>query len=79
MKKTSFYIVGKHVVMEALKNPRRRVIKVLLTEDSKKKLHSENPKINLLKNTKVFFKTKKELDKYCKNEGITHQGLVAEV
>ena len=36
-------------------------------------------KKNLLKDTKVYFKTKKELDKYCKNEGILHQGYVAEV
>ena len=27
----------------------------------------------------VFYKTKKELDKYCSREGISHQGMVAEV
>ena len=27
----------------------------------------------------IFYKTKKELDKYCSREGITHQGLVAEI
>ena len=79
MEKSTFYIVGKHAVMEALRNPKRRVIRVFLTEDSKKKLHKENPNLNLLENIKVFFKSKKELDKHCKNEGISHQGLVAEV
>ena len=37
MKKTTFYIVGKHAVTEALKNPNRNVLRVFLTEDSKKK------------------------------------------
>ena len=79
MKKSTFYIVGKHAVLEALKNPKRRVLRVFLTEDSKKKIHKENQHINLLKNLSVFFKTKKELDKYCSREDISHQGMVAEV
>ena len=36
MKKTSFLIAGKHAVTEALKNPKRNVLRVFLTEDSKK-------------------------------------------
>ena len=79
MEKSTFYIAGKHAVMEALRNPKRRVIRVFLTEDSKKKLHKENPNLNLLKNIKIFFKSKKELDKHCQNEGISHQGFIAEV
>ena len=79
VKKSTFYIVGKHAVVEALKNPKRRVVRVFLTEDSKKKIHKENQHINLLKNLSVFFKTKKDLDKYCSREGITHQGMVAEI
>ena len=79
MNKSSFFIVGKHSVIEALKNPNRKVIKLFLTEESKKTIHRENNKINLLKNIKIYFKTKKELDKYCKNEQILHQGYVAEV
>ena len=79
MEKSSFYIVGKHAVIEALKNPKRQVVRVFLTEDSKKKLHKENPNLNLLKNVKVLFKSKKELDKHCQNEGISHQGYVAEI
>ena len=79
MNKSTFFIVGKHAVIEALKNPHRKVLRVFLTEESKKTIHRENQKNNLLKNTKVFFKTKKELDNYCKNEGILHQGFVAEI
>ena len=79
VKKSTFYIVGKHAVVEALKNPKRRVVRVFLTEDSKKKIHKENQHINLLKNLSIFYKTKKELDKYCSREGITHQGMVAEI
>ena len=79
MNKSSFFIVGRHAVFEALKNAKRKVLRVFLTEESKKNIHRHSPKNNLLKNTKVFFKTKKELDKYCKNEGILHQGYVAEI
>jgi len=48
MKKTSFLIAGKHAVTEALKNPNRKVLKVFLTEDSKKTLNRENQSLNLL-------------------------------
>ncbi len=77
--KSSFFIAGRHAVIEALKNPKRRVIKIFLTEESKKNIHKQNPNINLLKDIKVFFKTKKELDKYCRSEDILHQGYVAEI
>ena len=36
MKKTTFLIVGKHAVVEALKNPKRRIEKVFVTEDAQK-------------------------------------------
>ena len=77
--KSSFFIAGRHAVMSALKNPERRVLKIFLTEDSKKNIHKLNPNKNLLKDVKVFFKTKKELDKYCRSEDILHQGYVAEI
>ncbi len=77
--KSSFFIAGRHAVIEALKNERRRVLKVFLTEDSKKNIHKHSPHKNLLKNIKVFFKTKKELDKYCRSEDILHQGFIAEI
>ena len=77
--KSSFFIAGRHAVIGALKNPNRRVIKIFLTEESKKNIHKQNPNKNLLKDIKVFFKTKKELDKYCRSEDILHQGYVAEI
>ena len=79
VKKSTFYIVGRHAVTEALKNPLRRVLRVFLTEDSKKRINRENQHLSLLKNVSLFYKTKKELDKYCSKDGITHQGLVAEI
>ena len=79
MNKSSFFVVGKHAVLEALKNPNRKVLKVFLTEESKKNIHRYSPKKNLLKDLKTYFKTKKELDKYSKNDGIQHQGYVAEI
>ena len=79
MKKSTFLIVGKHAVTEALKNPDRIVQKVFLTEDSKKNINKDNPNLNLLKNIKLFFKTKKELDRLCSKDQISHQGLIAEV
>ena len=79
MKKTTFYIVGKHAVTEALKNPNRNVLRIFLTEESKKNLNRENQHLNLLKNINIFYKTKKELDKYCSRDKINHQGLVAEI
>ena len=77
--KSSFFIAGRHAVMGALKNPNRKVIKIFLTEDSKKNIHKQSPNKNLLKDIKVFFKTKKELDKYCRGEDILHQGYIAEI
>ena len=79
MNKRSFFIVGKHAVVEALKNPNRKILRVFLTEESKKNIHRVNQNQNLLKDIKVYFKTKKELDKYTGNEDILHQGYVAEV
>ena len=79
MNKTSFFIVGQHAVIEALRNPKRKVLRVFLTEESKKNIHKKNPKRNILENVKVYFKTKKELDKYSTKENILHQGYVAEI
>ena len=77
--KSSFFIVGKHAVIEALKNPNRKILRVFLTEESKKIIHRNSPNKNLLSNNKVHFKTKKELDKYCSKEDLLHQGFVAEI
>mgnify|MGYP001433112884 CR=1 FL=1 len=79
MKKTSFLIAGKHAVTEALKNTDRKVLRVFLTEDSKKTLNKDNQDLNLLKNVKLFYKTKKELDRLCSKEQISHQSLIADI
>ena len=79
MNKSTFFIVGQHAVLEALKNPKRKVLRLFLTEESKKNIHRKSPNKNLLKDVKVYFKTKKELDKYCTKENLLHQGYVAEI
>jgi 23S rRNA (guanosine2251-2'-O)-methyltransferase len=79
MNKSSFFIVGQHAVIEALKNPARKVLRIFLTEESKKNIHRKSPKKNLLEEVKVYFKTKKELDKYSTKENLLHQGYVAEI
>ena len=79
MKKTTFLIVGKHAVLEALKNPSRKIERVFLTEDAQKKLNRENQSLNLFKSVNVFYKSRRELDNLCGNDETAHQGLVAEV
>ena len=79
MKKTTFLIVGKHAVLEALKNPNRKIERVFLTEDAQKKLNRENQNLNLFKKINVFYKSRKELDNLCGRDETAHQGLVAEV
>ncbi len=54
-------------------------MKVFLTEESKKNVHRKSPNKNLLNEVKVYFKTKKELDKYTTKENLLHQGFVAEI
>ena len=79
MNKSSFFIAGQHAVIEALRNPKRKVLKVFLTEESKKNIHRKNPKKNVLEDVKVYFKSKKELDKYTSKDQIMHGGYIAEV
>ena len=79
MNKSSFFIVGKHAVISALKNPKRKVLRLFLTEESKKSIYRESQKINLLKDIKIHFKTKKELDKYTTRDQLLHQGYIAEI
>ncbi len=79
MKKTTFLIVGKHAVAEALKNPKRKIEKVFVTEDALKNINRENQSLNLLKGINVFYKSRRELDNLCGRDEIAHQGLVAEV
>ena len=79
MKKSTFLIIGRHAVTEALKNPSRRVHRIFITEDALKKLNRENQNYNLLKKVHVFYKTKKEIDNLCSKEEISHQNIVAEI
>ena len=79
MKKTTFLIVGKHAVVEALKNPKRKIEKVFVTEDAQKNLNRENQSLDLFKNVHVFYKSRRELDNLCGRDETAHQGLVAEV
>ena len=79
MNKSPFFIIGQHAVIEALRNPKRKVLRVFLTEESKKNIHRKSPKKNLLNDVKDYFKTKKELDKYSTKENLLHQGYVAEI
>ena len=79
MKKSTFLIVGKHAVIEALKNPARKIERIFVTEDAKKKLNRENQSFNLLKGKNVFYKSRKELDNLCGRDETAHQGLVAEI
>ena len=52
MNNSAFFIVGKHAVIEALKNPNRKVLRVFLTEDSKKILNKDDKKLN--DNDKIY-------------------------
>ena len=79
MNKSSFFIVGQHAVIGALRNPKRKVLRVFLTEESKKNIHRKNPNKNILEDVKVYFKSKKELDKYTSKEQLMHNGYVAEI
>ena len=79
MKKTTFLIVGKHAVLEALKNPSRKIERLFVTEDAQKKLNKENQSLNLFKSVSVFYKSRRELDNLCGRDETAHQGLIAEV
>ena len=58
MNKSTFFIIGQHAVIEALRNPKRKVLRVFLTEESKKNIHRKSPNKNLLNDVKVYFKTR---------------------
>ena len=79
MTKSTFFIVGQHAVIDDLRNHKRKVLRVFLTEESKKNIHRKNPNKNILEDVKVYFKSKKELDKYTSKENLMHNGYVAEI
>ena len=47
MNKSSFFIVGQHAVIEALRNPQRKVLRVFLTEEAKKNNSQKKTKIKI--------------------------------
>ena len=59
MNKSSFLIVGQHAVIEALRNPKRKVLKVFLTEESKKNIHRKNQKKMFLKMLRFILNQKR--------------------
>ena len=79
MKKRTFYIIGRHSVEEAIKNPSRKIHKLYITDDAKRKINQAIKNHNLLKNVKIFYRSKKELDNICGKSDLSHQGYVAEV
>ena len=79
MEKSTFLIIGKHAVVEALKNSRRKVTKIYINEHVHKEINRSNQPKNIFQKTKVIFKTKKELDNLCGRDQINHQGIVGEV
>ena len=42
-------------------------------------MNKENHNLDLLKNIKLFYKNKNELDRLCSKDQISHQGLMAEI
>ena len=79
MRKTTFLIAGRHAVTEVIKNPKRKVHRLFVTEDSYKKLKKENQSINFSKKAHIFYKSKKELNNLCGKDEISHQGVIAEI
>ena len=52
MNKSTFFIIGQHAVIEALRNPKRKVLRVFLTEDSKKNIVYKKIKVRNISNVK---------------------------
>ena len=75
MKTGAFWIGGKHAVLSAIKNPKRKINKLIITEENEKDF---NPK-NFNKKIIIEIKDKKEIDKIFINESIVHQGIAAEI
>lgn len=75
MKTSSFWIGGKHTVLSAIKNPKRKINKLIITQENQKDF---NPK-NITKKITIEIKDKKEIDKIFINENIIHQGVAAEI
>lgn len=75
MKTGAFWIGGKHAVLSAIKNPERKINKLIITEENQKDFNL----INFNKKILIETKDKKELDKIFISENIVHQGVAAEI
>lgn len=75
MKSGLFWIGGKHAVLSAIKNPKRKINKLIITQENQKDF---DPK-NFNKKIITEIKDKKEIDKIFFSENIVHQGVAAEI
>ena len=75
MKSGLFWIGGKHAVLSAIKNPKRKINKLIITQENQKDF---DPK-NFSKRIIIEIKDKKEIDKIFFSENIVHQGVAAEI
>ena len=79
MRKNSFLILGKHAVIEAARNPNRKIVKIYITENSLKQINKEYEPNNIFHKIPVIFKNNRELDNLSNSNDITHQGIIAEI
>jgi len=75
MKTGSFWIGGKHAVLSAIKNPKRKIYKLIITEENQKDFAPKNFNKKII----IEIKDKKEIDKIFITETIVHQGVAAEI
>lgn len=75
MKTGSFWIGGKHAVLSAINNPKRKINKLIITQENQKDFDTKS----LNKKIIVEIKDKKEIDKIFISENIVHQGVAAEI
>jgi 23S rRNA (guanosine2251-2'-O)-methyltransferase len=75
MKTGSFWIGGKHAVLSAIKNPKRKINKLIVTQDNEKDFNAKN----FNKKISIEIKDKKEIDKIFISENVVHQGVAAEI
>ncbi len=79
---TTYLLYGKHPVLQAIKNPKRKIIRILSTQNSLTFLR-QNLSEEILSKLKIEVLDPQKIDKlfFQKNsyDQITHQGLVAEV